>query len=96
MNAKQIKQLTLQARSKLISDNEILWLTLSKFIFDEIEKSALNGHQEVLFNLRSEPFIVAVKLDINFIKSKLESSDFEVDYILERSPNGKRTMLIKW
>lgn len=96
MNANQIKQLTLQAKNQLITEKEISWISLSKFVYDFIEKSALLGKSKVVLDLNSDYFILFKNKDFDFIKHKLEDEGFTVEYFLEKSPNGQRQIIISW
>ncbi len=69
---------------------------LNKFIFSEIEKSILLGYSSVTIDLKNSIFSQVKSNDFDFIRNKLEAEGYDVNYILGRSPNGKREMLIRW
>ncbi len=96
MNAKEARQLTVQTNNKLLSDKEVEWLKLNKYIIEQIEIASLSGKFEVILNMKDLDFSKVLINDFSFIKNKLEVDEFEVSYILERSPNGKRKLVISW
>ncbi len=52
MNAKEARQLTVQAKNKLLSEKEADWLKLNKHIVDQIVMASLNEHFEVRIDMK--------------------------------------------
>lgn len=96
MNAKEAKQLTSQARTLLISEKEIKWNLLFPLITIEITERAGSGYNNLYLNFRDSKWINFIDSDLTFIKTKLEDKDYIVEYRIERSPNGKRELIINW
>ncbi len=46
--------------------------------------------------MKNKYFRDSYKIDFEFIKSKLESKGYSIEYRIERTPNGKREIVINW
>lgn len=96
MTANEARQLTLQSKNNLLNSKIKIWQSISKYIFEEIEKTAIDGYCSLTLDLKNDIFSEIQNNDFEFLKEKLEVQGFDVKYSLERTPFGKREIIINW
>ena len=71
------------------------WNKVKHYIAETITESSNFGHSECKFSLKEIHFIEIAK-DLDYLKHAFVTRGYEVSFELERSPNGVRSMTVKW
>lgn len=95
MNAAQAKELTLEAKNSANSLSNIQGIAAKKLIDEQIENAARAGKFQVKIDLRAPQFVL-LNNKILQMRDEFQAEGFSVEFLLTRTPNGAREMIIKW
>lgn len=96
MYANELKQLTARARNNLTSKNDLYWALFKKSVYTQATDLAIQGKDSLTLDLSGQEFSEFIDDNLSLIKERFEAEGLKVYYSLERSPYGKRELIITW
>ena len=95
LTASEASVMASEVHHKQFAEWNMEWEKVQHSIADTITRSANFGHKQTKFNLKEVRLEVVAK-NLDYLKHAFTTRGYEVEFLMERSPNGARTMIVKW